>query len=113
MRRAVGGHGLLGGLVAREVAMRLAVVGITVVGTQNHWQPPRLASDALLFLNAQSGMLRCGRVERCVVSEALGLLHGSEVVAHAVIVVHLALLIVRRVGPAGDGLGSDDLRRTG
>ena len=110
MRRAVGGHGLLGGLVAREVAMRLAVVGITVVSTQNHWQPPRLASDALLFLNAQSGMLRCGRVERCVVSEALGLLHGSEVV---IVIVHQTLLVVRRVGPVGDGLGGDDLRRTG
>ena len=112
MKSAVGGRGLLGRLVAREIAMRLAVVDVTVVGTQNHWQPPQLASDALLLLNAQSGTLRCDRVERHVVSEALGLLHGSEVVAHAVIV-HLALLIVRGVGPAGDGLGGDDLCRTG
>ena len=79
---------LLGGLVAREIAMRRAVVDVTtVVGgdnnsvaagngimdTQHHWQPPRLASDALLLLNAQSGALHCGGVERRVVSEALGL----------------------------------------
>ena len=93
--------------------------------TQHHWQPPQLASDALFLLNAQSGStLRCGRVERRAVSEALGcvsrkgrlegLLHCSEVVVAVYIVtVHLALLIVRQVGPAGDGLGGDDLRRTG
>ena len=72
MRWAVGGRGLLGGLVAREIAMRLAVVDVTVVGTQNHWQPPRMASDALLLLNAQPGTLSCGRVERRAVCEALG-----------------------------------------
>ena len=33
MRWAVGGRGLIGGLVAREIAMRLAVVDVTVVGT--------------------------------------------------------------------------------
>eukprot|EP00964_Phaeocystis_antarctica_P071385 scaffold43556_cov68-Phaeocystis_antarctica.AAC.1 len=72
MRWAVGGRGPLGGLVAREIAMRLAVVDVTVAGTQNHWQPPRLKSDALLLLNAQSGTLRCGRFERRAVCEALG-----------------------------------------
>ena len=110
MRSAVGGRGLLGRLVAREVAMRLAVVDVTVVGTQNHWQPPQLASDVLLLLNAQSGTLRCGRVDQRAVCEALGLvswasrlkglLHGRGVVAH-VAIVHPALLI----GPVGDGLG--------
>ena len=111
MRWAVCGRGLLGGLVTREVAMRLAVVDVTtVVGTQNHWQPPQLASDVLLLLNAQSGTLRCGRVDQRAVCEALGLvswasrlkglLHGSGVVAH-VVIVHPALLI----GPVGDGLG--------
>jgi len=39
-------------------------------------------------------------------SEALGHLHGSEAV---IVIVHPALLI----GPARDGLGGDDLRRTG
>eukprot|EP00964_Phaeocystis_antarctica_P143679 scaffold109261_cov69-Phaeocystis_antarctica.AAC.4 len=117
MRWAVCGRGLLGGLVTREVAMRLAVVDVTtVVGTQNHWQPPQLASDVLLLLNAQSGTLRCGRVDQRAVCEALGLvswasrlkglLHGRGVVAH-VAIVHPALLI----GPVGDGLGGDDLRR--
>eukprot|EP00964_Phaeocystis_antarctica_P020652 scaffold11422_cov71-Phaeocystis_antarctica.AAC.3 len=139
MRADVGGRGLLSGLVTREIAMWRAIVDVTtVVGrrgdnsvaagngimdTQHHWQPLQRASDTLLLLNAQSGTLRCGWVKRRAVNEALGrtvrygvgricrlegLLHGIEV-AHAVI----AQLIVRRVGPAGDGLGGDDFRRTG
>eukprot|EP00964_Phaeocystis_antarctica_P080349 scaffold50183_cov70-Phaeocystis_antarctica.AAC.3 len=139
MRADAGGRGLLSGLVAREVAMRRAVVDVTTVAgrrgdnsvaagngimdTQDHWHPPQRISDALLRLTARLGTLRCGRIERRAASKALGrivrygvgricrlegLLHGSEV-AHAVI----AQLIVRRVGPAGDGLGGDDLRRTG
>ena len=71
MRADVGGRGLLGGLVAREIAMRRAVVDVTTVvevttvvggdnsaaagngimGTQHHWQPLQRASDAQL-LNA-------------------------------------------------------------
>eukprot|EP00964_Phaeocystis_antarctica_P016448 scaffold9093_cov80-Phaeocystis_antarctica.AAC.2 len=109
----VGGRGLLGGLVAREIAMRRAVVDVTTVAggdnsvaagngimdTQDHWHPLQRASDALLRLNARLGTLRCGRIERRAASKALGrivrygvgricrlegLLHGSEV-AHAVI----------------------------
>ena len=123
MRADLGGRGL-GGLVAREIAMRRAVVDVTsvvggdnsaaagngIMGTQHHWQPLQRASDTLLLLNAQSGTLRCGRVDQRAVCEALGLvswasrlkglLHGSGVVAH-VVIVHPALLI----GPVGDGLG--------
>ena len=51
--------------------------------------------------NAQRGANRASHLE--------GLLHGSEVVGHAN-VVHPALLVVGRIGPAGDGLGREDLR---
>ena len=113
----VGGRRLLGGLVTREIAMRLVAVDVNVaaavngiVVTDKQWQPPRRASDALLLLNALC-TLRCSRVERRTVCEALGrvsrasrlegLLHGSEVL------VRPALLIVGRVGPAAeDSLGS-------
>ena len=64
MRGAVGGRRLLGGLVAHENAMRLAVVGVNVghlvaavsltVVSHKRGQPPRRASDAHVFLNAQS-----------------------------------------------------------
>ena len=75
--------GLLGGVVAHEIAMRLAVVDVNVgqhlvaavnltVVSHKRWQPPRRASDALLLLIAQPGMLCCGRVEWCAVSNALG-----------------------------------------
>ena len=89
-------------LVAIDVNVAAAVIGIVV--TDHNWQPPRRASDAFLLLNAPSGTLRCGRVGGRAVCEALGrlsraarlegLLHGSEVVAHTIIVVHLALLVV-------------------
>ena len=86
MRRTVGRRQLLGGLVAREITMRLAVVnvnvGLLVAAAVSHkrWEPPRRASDALLLiLNAQSGTLRCGRVERRAASKALG-----RVVRHGV-----------------------------
>ena len=125
MRWAVDGRRLLGGIVARESAMRYAVVNVTVgnsaaavhgIGvTHKQWQPPRRASDALLLLHAQSGTLHCGRVERRAVCEILGhvsrtgrlegLLHSTEVVAH-VVVVQPAQLAGERVGPAGgDGHG--------
>jgi hypothetical protein len=62
--------------------MRLAVVDVNVghlvaavsltVGSHERWQPPRRASDAIVFLNAQFGTLCCGRVERCAASKALG-----------------------------------------
>ena len=82
---------LLGGLVAHEIMMRLAV-NLAMV-SYKRGQPPRRASDALVVLTAQSGTLCCGRVE----SKALG-----------------RVVFVRRiehVGPAGDGLGGH-LRRT-
>ena len=82
MRGAFGGLWLPGGLVAHEITMRLAVVDVNVghlvaavsltVGSHERWQPPRRASDALVFLNAQSGTLRCGRVEQRAASKALG-----------------------------------------
>ena len=92
MRADLGGRGL-GGLVAREIAMRRAVVDVnTVAGgdnsvaarngimdTQDHWHPLQRASDALLRLTARLGTLRCGRVERRADSEALG-----RVVRHGV-----------------------------
>ena len=90
MRRTVGRRQLLGGLVAREITTRLAIVNVNVgllvaaavsltVG-HKRWEPPRRASDALLLiLNAQSGTLRCGRVERHAASKALG-----RVVRHGV-----------------------------
>ena len=89
MRQTVGRRQLLGGLVAREITMHrlanvnvgllvAAVVSLTVV-SHKRWQPPRRASDTLLILNAQSGTLRCGRVERRAASEALG-----RVVRHGV-----------------------------
>eukprot|EP00964_Phaeocystis_antarctica_P008249 scaffold4443_cov69-Phaeocystis_antarctica.AAC.1 len=46
----------------------------------------------------------------CRVSRLGGLLHGIGLVAHG-LVVRPALVVVERVGPAGDGLGSD--RHTG
>ena len=82
MRGAVGRRRLLGRLVAHEVAIRLAVVGVNVgrlvaaenltVVSHKRWQPPRRASDALVFLNAQSGTLWCGWVEQRAASKALG-----------------------------------------
>ena len=51
--------------------------------------------------NARRGANRASHLE--------GLLHGAEVVGHAN-VVHPALLVVGRIGPAGDGLGREDLR---
>ena len=81
MRGAVGRLRLPGGLVAHEITMRLAVVDIDVghlvaavsltVVSHKRWQPPRRANDALVFLNAQSGTLRCGRVEQRAASKAL------------------------------------------
>ena len=74
MRGDVGGRQLLGGLVARALAVGnviTAVNDLTAV-THKRWQPPRRASDALLLLNAQSGTLRCGRVEQRAASKALG-----------------------------------------
>ena len=75
MRRTVGRRQLLGGLVAREITMRLAVVNVNVgllvaavnlaVVSHKRWEPPRRASDALLLiLNAQ--------VERRAAPEPLG-----------------------------------------
>ena len=77
MTTCVGGRQLLGGLVAREIAMLaiVNVVNLTVV-PHKRWQPSQRASDTLLLLNALSGTLRCGRVERCAMSEALGRLEG-------------------------------------
>ena len=82
MRGAVGGLRLPGGLVAHEITMRLAVVDIDVghlvaavsltVVSHKWWQPPRRASDALVFLSAQSGTLCCGRVEQRAASRTLG-----------------------------------------
>ena len=80
--------GLLGGLVAHEIAMRLAVVDVNVgqhlvaavnltVVSHKRGQPPRRAGDAIL-LNLQPGMLRCGRAERGAASKALG-----RVIRHA------------------------------
>ena len=84
MRRVVGGRQLLGGLVACEIAT-LAVVNVNVgdlaaavndltAVTHKRWQPPRWASDALVFFSARSGTLCCGRVrvEQCAASRALG-----------------------------------------
>ena len=80
MRGAVGGLRLPGGLVAHEITMRLAVVDVgqlvaavslTVV-SHKRWQPPRRASNALVFLSAQSGTLCCGRVEQRAASRTLG-----------------------------------------
>ena len=66
MSADVGGRGLLGRLVAREIVMRRAVVDVTtvvgagdnsvaagngIIDTQHHWQPLQRASDAQL-LNA-------------------------------------------------------------
>ena len=88
MRADVRGRGLLGGLVARKIAMWRAIVDVTtvvgcrgdnsvaagdgIIGTQHHWQPLQRASDALLRLTARLGSRRCGRVERRAASEALG-----------------------------------------
>ena len=82
MRGVVGGLRLPGGLVAHEITMRLAVVGVNVgnlvaavsltVVSHKRWQPPRRASDTLVLLNAQSGTLCCGRVEQRAASRALG-----------------------------------------
>ena len=67
MSADIGERGLLGGLMAREIAMRRAVVDVTtVVGagngiidvqhlTQQHRQPLRRASDALPLLTAPAG----------------------------------------------------------
>ena len=83
MRGAFGGRQLLSGLVAHEIAMRLAVVDaiadqhlgaavhLTVVSHERR-QPPRRASDTLGFFHAQSGTLCCGRVKRRAASKALG-----------------------------------------
>ena len=85
-RGAVCGLRLLGGLAAHEIAMRLAhrlaVIGVNLghlvaaesltVVSHKRWQPPRRASDALVFLNAQSGTLWCGRVEQRAAFEAFG-----------------------------------------
>ena len=98
MSADVGRRGLLGRLVAREIAMRRAVVDVTtvvevttvvggdnsvaagngIIGTQHHWQPLQRASDALLRLTARLGTLRCGRIEQRAASKALGriLRHG-------------------------------------
>ena len=88
VRGAVGGRRLLGGLVAHKDAMRLAFVGVTVdhlvaavsltVVSHKRWQPPRRASDAIVFLNTRSGTLCCGRVEQRAASKAL-----CSVVSHA------------------------------
>ena len=60
MKGAVGGLRLPGGLVAHEITVRLAVVDVNVghlvaaasltVVSHERWQPPRRASDALVFL---------------------------------------------------------------
>ena len=85
MRADLGGRGL-GGLVAREIAMRRAVVDVnTVAGgdnsvaarngimdTQDHWHPPQRISNALLRLTARLGTLRRGRIEQRAASKALG-----------------------------------------
>ena len=88
MRGAVGGRRLLSGLVALEIAIWLAVVDVDVghlvaavsltVVSHKRWQPPRRASNALVFVNAQPGTLCCDRVERRAASKALG-----RVVRHA------------------------------
>ena len=82
MRGVAGGLRLPGGLVAHEITMRLAVVGVNVshlvaavsltVASHERWQPPRRASDTLVLLNAQSGTLWCGWVEQRAASKALG-----------------------------------------
>ena len=116
MRWAVDGRRLLGGMVARESAMRYAVVNVTVgnsaaavhgIGvTHKQWQPPRRASDALLLLHAQSGTLHCGRVERRAVCEALGRVSRTgRLEGLYVVIVQPALLAGERVGPAGDRHG--------
>ena len=75
--------------MAHEITMRLAVVGVNVgqhlvvavnltVACHKRWQPPRRASNALVFVNAQPGTLCCDRVERRAASKALG-----RVVRHA------------------------------
>ena len=65
MSADVGGRGLLGRLVAREIVMRRAVVDVTtvvgagdnsvaagngIIDTQHHWQPLQRASDAQLLI---------------------------------------------------------------
>ena len=88
MRADVRGRGLLGGLVAREIAMWRAIVDVTtvvgcrgdnsvaagggIISTQHHWQPVQRASDAILRLTARLGTLRFGRIERRAASKALG-----------------------------------------
>ena len=54
-----------------NVSLLVATVNLTVI-SHKRWQPPRRVSDALVFLNAQSGTLCCGCVERCATSKALG-----------------------------------------
>ena len=94
MRQTVGRRQLLGGLVAREITMHrlanvnvglLVATAVVTVVSHKRWQPPRRASDTLLLiLNAQSGTLRCGRVERRAASEALGRVvrHGVGLIKH-------------------------------
>ena len=76
-------------MVAHEITMRHAVVDVNVgqhlvaavkltVVSHKRGQPPRRASDALVFFIAQSGTLCCGRVEQRAASKALG-----RVVRHA------------------------------
>ena len=82
MRGAAGRLRLLGGLVAHEIMVWRAVVdnnvrqhlvaavNLTVV-SHKRWQPPRRASNALVFLSAQSGTLCCGRVEQRAASRTV------------------------------------------
>ena len=83
MNGAAGRLRLLGGLVAHEIAIVLAVVDVNVgqhlvaavnltVISHKRGQPPRRASDALVLFIAQSGTLCCGRVEQRAASKALG-----------------------------------------
>ena len=65
-----------------RLAHRLAVVGVNVghlvaaesltVVSHKRWQPPRRASDVVVFFNTQTGTLCCGRVEQRAASKALG-----------------------------------------
>eukprot|EP00964_Phaeocystis_antarctica_P035082 scaffold20010_cov64-Phaeocystis_antarctica.AAC.1 len=85
MSADIGERGLLGGLVAREIAMRRAVVDVTtvvgagdnsvaagngIIDTQHHWQPLQRASDAQL-LNAPA--VCDGNISECIGTSELGM----------------------------------------